>query len=242
MMRRREHVKLDRERAAHEAAHTVIAGVVEALFGQMDRPALVAVGGPGGIGKTRFAHDLAHALECAVVLGLDDYKRPREERYPKGIYGAHPEANELDLLRQHLGHLRQGQAVERPLYCSERGRIWSSAIFAPDRFVVVEGEVATYRQLADLMDFSVFIDSHWKTQLNTRITRDIEERGYDPKKAIATFLHSNLGEFEEFGRESKDWADVHLHCNEDYTLVIDAVCSTRIAHLEDYIEAATGEG
>ncbi len=241
MTKPREHLKFDPKNSL-PAPHAALARVIERLFDAKDRPVLIAVGGPGGIGKTRFAHDLAHELECAVVLGLDDYKRPREERYPKGIYGAHPEANEFELLREHLARLRQGETIERPVYCSERGRIWSSAIFAPDRFIVVEGEIATYRQLADLMDFAIFIDSHWKTQLNTRITRDIEERGYEPKKAIATFLHSNLGEFEQFGRESKEWADVHIHCNDDYSLMIDAVCSTRISHLQDYILTTPPKG
>ncbi|MFW6303093.1 MAG: uridine kinase family protein [Candidatus Sumerlaeota bacterium] len=239
MADRRKHLKIDREHPLAGKPHKVLGKALHGLFRTLDRPVLVAVGGPGGIGKTHFAHDLAHELRCAVVMGLDDYKTPREARYSRGIYGAHPEANELDMLREHLLQLRGGLPIEKPLYCREHGRIRSTEIFAPDRFVIVEGEVATYSELTDVIDFSIFIDSHWKTQLNTRLVRDIEERGYEVKKAIATFLYSNLHEFPKYGAGSKNWCDVHIHCNGDYSLVIDAVCSTRIDHLSDFI--VTGE-
>ena len=65
----------------------------------------------------------------------------------------------------------------------------------------------------------------YKVQLNTRIKRDIEQRGYSLKKVIAAFLYSNLHEFTEFGAESRNWADVHIHCDDNYRLIIDAVCS-----------------
>ncbi len=111
----------------------------------------------------------------------------------------------------------------KPKYCSNKGEINEYVEFYPKRFVIVEGEIATYKEFKDAVDFSIFIDADWKTQLNTRITRDVEARGYSPEKAIATFLHSNLREFAEFGSESKNWSDIHIHCNEDYSLEIEAV-------------------
>ena len=114
---------------------------------------MVAVGGPGGIGKSTFAAALAQTLGEAVVLGLDD--------------------------------------------------------------------------------FSIFIDAHWRTQLHTRIERDILERGYTPRKAIETFLHSNLLEFETYGASSKNWADVHLHCDAQYRLTAAAICSTLAPYWTD---------
>lgn len=78
----------------------------------------------------------------------------------------------------------------------------------------------------DCFDFSVFIDAHWRTQLQTRLERDIRERGYSPRKAIETFLHSNLLEFEIYGAASKHWADIHLHCDAEYRLTADALCAT----------------
>ncbi len=233
----RTHIKIPAQPPAPEA-HVVLARALKQKFAVSTHPVLIAVGGPGGIGKSTFANDLAGALGQAAVLGLDDYKTPREVRAQKNIYGPHPEANEIQLLHRHLQQLRRGAVIEKPCYCRVRGRIQSSAAFAPDRFVIVEGEIATYRDFHAEMDFSIFIDAHWKTQLNTRIRRDIEERGYTPQKAIATFLYSNLHEFEAYGVESKNWADVHIHCDEDYRLTIDAVCSQSAAFIVDDVSSA----
>ena len=88
---------------------------------------------------------------------------------------------------------------------------------------MIDGEISTYGEFHDLIDFSVFLDSDWKTQLTTRITRDVQERNYTEEKAIATFLQSNLREFAEHGAESKRWADVHLYVKADYSVIIESV-------------------
>ncbi|MCP3966166.1 MAG: hypothetical protein GY750_04340 [Lentisphaerae bacterium] len=69
----------------------------------------------------------------------------------------------------------------------------------------------------------IFIDSDWRTQLKTRITRDIHDRKYTEEKAIATFLQSNLREFRQFGAESKKWSDVHIFCRSDYYLELESI-------------------
>ena len=34
-------------------------------------------------------------------------------------------------------------------------------------------------------DFAIYVDSDWRTQLKTRVTRDIDQRGYSADKAAA---------------------------------------------------------
>ncbi len=43
---------------------------------------------------------------------------------------------------------------------------------------------------------------------------NIEQRGYTPEKAIATFLHSNLG-IQEYEFQAK-MMHIHLHCSDEY--------------------------
>jgi uridine kinase len=229
------HVKIDRSKMKQHAPEDVIAIALKVKFNDMPRPVLVAVGGPGGIGKTTFAERLAKKLATAVVLTLDDYKKSRRQRRQKKIYGPHPEANDMKLILEHLKRLRHGEEIDKPIYCRQKGESHLSERFLPAKFIIVEGEISTYKEFYQLMDFSLFIDSHWKTQLNTRIKRDIEERGYTPEKAIASFLYSNLREFAEYGKESRNWADVHIHCDEDYQLVIDAVCSKSLSFMVDEV-------
>ncbi len=244
----KDHIKI--ANAAKNKAHRIIARALFRKFKDSSGPVIIAVGGPGGTGKTTFASKLAEELSCAGILTLDDYKTSRAFRAERNIFGPHPEANEIDLLRAHLTELKKGAAIPKPVYCRTAGKALEHETFDPARFIIAEGEIATYRQFHDLVDFSIFIDSHWKTQLNTRILRDIDERGYTPKKAIAAFLYSNLHEFSEYGAESKHWSDIHIHCDENYRLVIDAVCSKNARFLveevssvlEDVLSPATGAG
>ena len=221
MHKYKTHVAL--KNGAHRAPEQVVAELLQALFGERKSPILVAIGGPGGTGKTSFAKALAALLDGASVLRLDDYKTSRAFRAERKIFGPHPEANKLELLKDHLVELRAGRSFRRPVYDRETGEALESMRYEPARFNILEGEVATYRDLRELVDFSIFIDSDWKTQLRTRVERDVGDRGYDCKKAISTFLQSNLREFSEYGAESKKWADLHIYCDEDYHLEIESV-------------------
>jgi len=205
------------------APEQVVAELLHAIFGGRTTPVLVAVGGPGGTGKSTFAKALAAELEEAAVLHLDDYKTSRAFRAERNIFGPHPEANKLELLKDHLVEMKAGRSFRRPLYNKETGEATDSTPYKAEHFNLLDGEIASYREFRELVDFTIFIDSDWKTQLATRVDRDIGDRGYDRDKAIATFLQSNLREFSEYGAESKKWADLHLYCDEDYHLEIESV-------------------
>lgn len=222
MSERVKHIK-SLATSAKQGADRLVAQILLSLYADKGSPVIIAVGGPGGTGKSTFCEKLARVLPDADVLPLDDYKFSRRHRRQRNLYGAHPKANRFDLLLTHLSALRDGLAVERPVYERATGEANSTVGFAPRRFVILDGEIATYHHLRARIDFSIFIDSDWKTQLATRINRDVEGRGYSSEKAIATFLHSNLKEFGAFGAESKTWADVHLYCHDDYHLDIEAV-------------------
>lgn len=177
----------------------IIAKALREKFKKMERPTMLAVSGPGGSGKSTFALKLAKKLGNAVVLALDDYKTRRSERAAKNIYGAHPEANDLGLILKHLEALRAGGAIEKPAYCRETGMRHLTEEVRPTGFVIAEGETAMYEDFRKVIDFSIFIDASFETQLNTRFTRDIAEQGYSPQKAGESFTCSNLIEFREHG-------------------------------------------
>ncbi|MFP4472661.1 MAG: dihydrodipicolinate synthase family protein [Candidatus Omnitrophota bacterium] len=216
------HIQFPHSKRLRRPTEAVIAQVVRELFSDSRRPVLIAVGGPGGIGKSRFSRALKKELKEAAVLTLDDYKTPRVERARSGVFGADPRANKMDLIREHLRALRERRAVRKPVYDAVTGGADRDESFAPESFVILDGEISTYRQFRDLVDFAVFIDADWKTQLATRLDRDIQVRKYSHEKAVATFLQSNLREFSVHGAESKSWADLHLFCLDDYRLVIEA--------------------
>src|ERR687890_650085 len=85
----------------------------------MPRPIVLGVVGDSGAGKTTLTRGLVRVLGDGNVahLSADDYHRyDRHERAGLGITPLHPDANYLDILTQHLGHLRRGQPVLKPVY------------------------------------------------------------------------------------------------------------------------------
>src|SRR4051795_8172944 len=83
----------------------------------MPRPIVLGVVGDSGAGKTTLTRGLVRVLGDGNVahLSADDYHRyDRHERQGLGITPLNPEANYLDILTQHLGHLRRGEPAPNP--------------------------------------------------------------------------------------------------------------------------------
>ena len=101
---------------------------------------------------------MTEQLSDAQVLRLDNYKTSRAFRAERNIYGPHPKANKLQLLKDHLIEMKAGRPFRRPLYDKENGEALESTPYQPARFNILDGETATYRDLRELVDFSIFID------------------------------------------------------------------------------------
>lgn len=228
--------RLARGKAARPAA-ILLADLIRAVFSGDPGPVIIAVGGPGGTGKTTFSRNLSARLGDAAVLHLDHYKTPRKERVRSRLYGSHPDGNRMVLIRDHLKKIRNGQAFESPVYNDETGAADTGEIYRPARFNILDGEISVYREFRDRIDFTIFIDSDWKTQLNTRLFRDIQDRGFSREKVIEIFLQSNLRDFVQFGAEAKNWADVHVYCESDYRLMIESVSEALFTRFESLLSA-----
>ncbi len=130
-------------RRRNHCPEKLVGNILRTRFAEQAGPQVVAVGGPGGIGKTTFAQALARQLgEEAVVLRLDDYKTTREERLRNGIFGAHPEANKMVLIAAHLEAIRRGESIRKPVYDPATGDAHATEAFTPRRWTIIEGEVS----------------------------------------------------------------------------------------------------
>lgn len=200
----------------------VLSEIIKSKFSKSMESIIVSVGGPGGSGKSTFSKKLAKKLNASLIK-LDNYKTERKIRDKAEIFGPHPDANHMELIKEHYSLIKESKEIEIPVYNSEVGYIDRLEPFVPSKFNVMDGEISTYEDFKDKSDFSIFIDSDWLTQLNTRINRDIKIRNYTKEKAINVFLNSNLREFEKYGAHTKHWCDAILFCNEKYELSIDSI-------------------
>jgi dihydrodipicolinate synthase/N-acetylneuraminate lyase/uridine kinase len=220
-------------------ADRVIADYLLRHFASEARPLLIAVGGPGGSGKTTFAEKLHRRCADSGIIHLDNYKTSRSEREKRRLPGPHPDANRMELVRKHLTAVKSGRKVQLPIYDSVSGDTGSFKEYPPRRFNIIEGEISTYREFRPLVDLSIFIDADFKTQLAARTGRDVSELGHTLQKAVSTFLTSNLTAYTIYGAESKQWADIHLFCHEDYHFSMESVRSELFVLFHQLMHDAT---
>lgn len=218
----KKHIKTSRNSAP---AIVVLKEIILAIEKESTENIIISLAGPGGCGKSTYAKRLQQKLSDEVktqILELDNYRLPRAERGPDQL-GSHPDSNNLDLALQHLKSIKDNKLFKTPVYDKKNGTADKTKQFTPSAITIFEGELSSDSQFSDLIDLSIFIDSDWKTQLNSRIGRDINDNDFDKSKAIQTFLHSNLKDFQRFGAEGKDSSDIHLFSDENYYMSIEAV-------------------
>ena len=188
------------------------------------RATVIAVGGCSGSGKTTLARELAVQLD-AVLFPLDFYYRDLshlslEERGTHNF--DHPESLEHGLIVEQLVRLRDGDAIDRPVYdFSTHARLRGvTEHIAPRPFVVVEGILALhYPELQLLYDTTVYVDAPHHVCLQRRIHRDVRERGRTEESVREQFeLHAmpmadryvlpcrNHAHLTVSGTESLDWS------------------------------------
>lgn len=174
---------------------------------------VLGIGGPGGCGKSTFSRWLLSRLGDASLLPLDDFRHPREKRRKQGLYGSNPEGNDLARLRRCLELARAGQPFERPVFDPSTGAATASETVPPSRVLLCDGEIAAHALLRDLFDGLIVVEAHWRTQLNTRLTRDLRERQCSLEKAVDLFLQSNLRDYPRFAAGATKAADFVLYRN-----------------------------
>ena len=165
----------------HRAAAARVMARLEGRLGA--RPVTVTVAGESGCGKTETAHCLAELLaaegQTSIVLGQDDYFRlppkSNHRRRQDDLGWVGPGEVRLDLLEEHLGHLRQhpDAPLEKPLVHFDEDRI-GAEIVPPGRRDVVIAE-GTYTTLLENVDLRVFIDRDYRQTKKARL-----ERARDP--------------------------------------------------------------
>src|SRR5262252_779363 len=128
----------------------------------MARPIILGVVGDSAAGKTTLTRGLVRVLgeDNVTHVCTDDYHRyDRKQRAERNITPLHPDCNYLDILAQHLGHLRANEPVLKPVYDHGDGTFGRSAYVRPARLVVAEGLLAFHTpELRELFDVRVFLD------------------------------------------------------------------------------------
>ena len=167
--------------------------------------------GDSGAGKTTLTRGLTRVIGDAHVthVSADDYHRyDRRQRRELGVTPLHPDSNHLDILTQHLGHLRRGEAVLKPVYSHQSGEFEPPVYVRPAKFLLVEGLLNFHTEtLRSLHDVSVVLAPPEDLRRAWKLKRDCTRRGYTTDEVLAE-LDARQVDAEQYIRPQRAYADI----------------------------------
>ena len=181
----------------------------------MAKPLIIGVAGGSGSGKTTVVREIIRNIgrNQVSVIHHDSYYRdvkhlPFEDRIK--INYDHPDSLETTLLIRHLDQLQAGHAVDVPIYdFSEHLRAPETERVEPRKVVIVDGLLILFdKELREMMDIKVFVDTDSDLRFIRRLSRDIQERGRSAESVIEQYIMFVRPMHLEFVEPSKRYADV----------------------------------
>ena len=205
----------------------------------MDNKILViGIAGGTGSGKTTLMKNLiARFADDVTVLSHDNYYRrhddlPYEERCKLNY--DEPAALETDLMARHLDALRHGQAIRCPVYdFSVHNRSDETVLITPQLVIIVEGIlIFENKELRDLMDIKIFVDTDADVRLCRRIKRDVNKRGRTLESVLTQYQQTVKPMHEKYVEPSKRFADIVVPEGGKNAVALDMIMLTIQRHLE----------
>lgn len=193
---------------------------------------IIGICGGTGSGKTTIARKIVESVgaENVVLVEQDSYYRnladmPLDERHQANF--DHPDSIDSDMLVNHIMRLKQGLAVEMPLYdFVTHTRSDKIEVIEPRPVVIVEGIlIFAEPRVLDLLDVRVFVDTPDDIRLMRRLRRDINERGRTFERTLDQYERTIRPMHFEFVETSKRHADIIIPEGSNTGVTVDFLCS-----------------
>jgi uridine kinase len=181
----------------------------------MTRSLTIGICGGTGSGKTTITSRLMAVLseESVLLLQQDHYYKdlpnlPLDERAKQNF--DHPDSVDTPLLISHVKALREGRAIERPVYdFTQHRRIPATVHLEPRPALIVEGIlIFENAALRSHFDIKIFVDTEPDLRFIRRLRRDVRERGRTTESVVEQYLATVRPMHLEFVEPSKRYSDV----------------------------------
>jgi phosphoribulokinase len=177
----------------------------------MQRPIMLGIVGDSAAGKTTLTRGLVRVLgeQQVTHVSADHYHRyDRQQRAQRGMTPLDPECNYVDVLEQHLVHLRAGEPILKPTYRHSDGTLQPPEYVRPGEFTIVEGLLGFHTErMREVYDVRVFLDPPNDLRRGWKVQRDCSRRGYTTDQVLEELDRREL-DAELFIRPQRRHADI----------------------------------
>ena len=199
---------------------------------------VIGIAGGTGSGKTTLMRNIMAQFEGMVtVLSHDNYYKRHDEltfEERSELNYDEPDAIETSLMVEHLIQLKNGQAIDCPVYdftrhnrSDETIRLESKPVIIVEGILIFENE-----QLRDLMDIRLFVDTDADVRLCRRIKRDVTKRGRTLESVLAQYQATVKPMHEKYVEPSKKYANVVIPEGGRNVVALDMILGRIQKHLD----------
>ena len=191
---------------------------------------ILGIAGGTGSGKTTVVNQIINELpknEVAIISQDSYYNKTDNLTFDERceINFDHPNAIDFNLLTDHIKKLKQGKAIDQPIYSFEsHNRISETIIIYPKKVLIVEGIlIYTNKEIRNLIDIKVFVHADSDERLIRRLKRDMQERGRDLDEVLERYQNTLKPMHQEFIEPTKNFADIIIPNDRYNTVGVDIV-------------------
>ena len=199
---------------------------------------IIGIAGGTGSGKTTLTRRLKERFGGHVsVLYHDNYYKqhddmPFEERCKLNY--DHPDAFDTDRMIRDIRPLRWGETIHCPTYdYTAHNRSAETVEVRPTKVILIEGIlIFENKELRDLMDIKIFVDTDADVRILRRILRDVKERGRSLDSVVEQYLTTVKPMHEQFVEPSKRCADIIVLEGGHNIVALDMIIERIRSHVE----------
>ncbi len=197
---------------------------------------IIGIAGGSGSGKTTLAENIQKEFADEIAILSHDYYYKKHddlsfEERSKLNYD-HPNAFDTDMLIKHVIQLKNGNAIEHPVYSFvNHNREDYTVKIEPKPIIIVEGIlIFENKKLSDLMNIKIFVDTDPDIRFIRRLLRDVNERGRNIDSVINQYCNTVKPMHEQFVEYSKKNADLIVPKGGKNTVAINMI-KQQIKHI-----------
>ncbi|MCR5342217.1 uridine kinase [Butyrivibrio sp. FC2001] len=180
----------------------------------MNKICIVGIAGGSASGKTTIVNRIREQFgDDIVVISHDSYYKAHNDlSYDERsrLNYDHPSSFDTELLIRDVMKLKNGEEVDIPVYdYAIHNRSEQTVHVIPKPVILLEGIlILENKQLRDLMDVKVFVDTDADERLMRRIRRDTIERARSVASVLTQYSETVKPMHEQFVEPSKKYADL----------------------------------